>query len=246
MVRKTIKQYYRCDSQSNVIVGKFTDDINIGLTSLSFNGLRNTDGSYTGVPAWFYQYVGFPATDTFWVMTPPSESGTEYTFSWIGEDTLGNEIEYLVTLTMLTYCEIDLGCDNSTETKPVSVLLFLTREGGWCYFPFKGKKSFEVKIPDAKTYISSNYVLRQTSRAGVYSGETLSTGDIPEKALDLLQALKESIQVYYVENYFDDGYQVYKPVIIQDGDFVKRKTGEKRWDVKVKFLYGEERIIQTQ
>jgi hypothetical protein len=125
------------------------------------------------------------------------------------------------------------------------MLLWLTREGGWAYFPFNGKKSFEVKIPDADTYVSDDYVTLNSSRRGVFSGETLSTGDIPELALDLLQSLKESIQVYYVENPLQDGSQIYYPVILMDGDFIKRKTDERRWDVKVKFIYSQERIIQS-
>lgn len=246
-MRKVIKQYYRCASQDSQIIGKFGGEIKSQIASLDFNGLRLNDGSYTTVPVWFGQVNGFPLYDTVWIMTPPSEENTEYSFSWTGillSD--GSEIEYIVKLSMINYCDITLGCDNSTDMKPVSVLLFLTREGGWYYFPFKGKKSFEVKIPDAQKYTTTNYTLRQTSRKGVYNGELLSTGDIPELALDLLQSLKESIQVYYIENYFEDGEQIYHPIILQDGDFSKRKTDEKRWDVKVRFLYAEERIIQTQ
>lgn len=244
-MRVIYKSYYRC-ANGDLIQGVFGQEVEILTLNFTFNGVRNSDGTYSAAPVWFSQVNDFPLYDTYWLMTPPNEYSGEYNFSWTAANKDGSETEYIVRLTMLDYCNIPLGCDMGTTSKPVSILLWLTREGGWCYFPFNGKKSFEVKIPEAATYITTNYELRQTSRQGVYNGETLSTGDIPELALDLLQSLKESIQVYYVENYFEDGSQIYHPVIIQDGDFVKRKTDERRWDVKVKFIYATERQIQSQ
>jgi len=248
MPRKVYKTYYRCSSQNTVVHGQFGDEIKPILSTMTYNGRYNpSDGTYGVTPVWFTHVEGLPVYDTTWSFTPPAETDTEYWFSWTAAFTDGTSMEYIVKVVMLDYCELELGCDTGTTRKPLSVLLWLTREGGWCYFPFNGRKTFEVKIPDGKTYISGEYILRNTSRPGVYEGETLTTGDIPEMALDLLQSLKESIQVYYVEDFLAYvGEQVYHPVILQDGDFMKRKTGEQRFDVTVKFLYATERQIQSQ
>lgn len=248
-MRKIYKQYYRCSTQNNAINGVLGDEVTILLNAVTFNGLRTGENTYTSVPAWITQINGFPSGSVTWRIVPPAESDTEYEFSWTGElkdQTQIEEVEYIVKLSMIDYCDIELGCDNPTTGKPLTMLLWLTREGGWTYFPFVGRKSFEVKIPDAETYMNDEYVMRNTSRKGVMNGETLSTGDIPELALDLLQSLKESISVYYVENPLDEYEQIYYPVNLMDGDFVKRKTGEKKWDVKVKFLYATERQMQSQ
>lgn len=246
MQRKIYKAYFGCETTPLNRQGQFDIEVTLLVSLFTFNGVRNADGSYSAAPVWFTQVNDFPLYDTFWVFTEPSESGTSYDFSWTADNKDGTQTEYIVQVNMLEECNIVLGCSPGTINRPLSVLLWLTREGGWYYFPFNGKKSFEVKIPEAESYVSDDYITRNSSRRGVYNGETLSTGEIPEEALDLLQSLKESIQVYYVENFLIDTTQVYHPVNLMDGDFIKKKTGERRWDVKVKFLYGQERIIQVQ
>lgn len=246
MKRIIYKQYYRCDTQRDVITGVFGAELKLVANTIVFNGLRNVDGTYSAVPSWFAQVNGFPVTDTFWVMTPPAESNTAYSFSWTVEYKDQTEAEILVNLTMLDYCNIVLGCDTPTDRKPLSVLLWLTREGGWQYFPFNGRKSFKVNIPEAGTYKQTDYVLRNHSRDGVYDGETLTAREVEVQALDLLASLKQSIQVYYVDDFLNEGYQEYKPVILQDRDFNKRKTGEKVFDVTVNFIYATEQVIQSQ
>ena len=244
MVRKLYKSYYRC-GVGETIVGLFGVEVGIETLSYQYNGVRNSDGTYSAAPAWFGQVNGFPSYDTVWVMSPPAVENTTYDFSWTAQGKTGIYTEYIVRLTMLDYCSIELGCPTAGVNSPLTMLLWLTREGGWTYFPFNGRKSFEVKIPEADTYMDADYITRNYSRRGVANGETLSTGDIPELSLDLLQSLKESIQVFLVENPLVSGSQIYHEVNLLDGDFIKKKTGEKRWDVKVKFLYAQERVIQN-
>jgi len=246
MVRILYKAYYGCAGLSLNRQGQFSKEITTLVNSFAFNGVRNANGTYSAAPSWFTQVNEFPLYDTWWILSEPVESNTQYDFSWTASNKDGTQTEYIVRLVMQAECSFPLGCSTPTRDKPLSVLLWLAREGAWCYFPFNGVKSIEVRIPDGKTYTTPDFVLRNTSRKGVYDGELLSTGDIPEIALELLQSLKESIQVYYVENYTTDGEQIYKPVMLLDGDFAKRKTTERRWDVKVKFIYAEERQIQSQ
>lgn len=246
MKRIIYKQYFRCSTQTDAIAGVFGSELKLVANTIVFNGLRNSDGTYSSVPSWFTQVNGFPLYDTYWIMTPPSESGTSYSFSWTVEYKDQTEAEILVNLAMLDYCETELGCNTPTERKPLTMLLWLNREGGYDYFPFNGRKSFTVTIPDAGKYVDSDYTQRNNERRGVYNGEILTTGNVPEIALDLLQSLKESIQVYLVENPLDTGEQIYHPVILQDGDFTKKKSGDKRFDLAVKLYYSTERQIQTQ
>lgn len=246
MKRIIYKQYFRCNTQRNLITGAFGKEVRAVASSISFLGQRTGADVYVTPPTWFTEVNGYPAFDVTWQMTPPNVSAGVWEFAWQVTPLGADSFLYIVKLAMIDYCFVRVGCPTDTITKPLSALLFLTREGGWSYFIFNGKKSFEITIPEAKKYINTDSVTYNNARPGVFNGETLTTGAVELRALDLLQALKQSIQVYYVENVTVSGDQIYKPVILLDRDFVKRKTGEDRFDVAVKFLYADEQQIQTQ
>jgi hypothetical protein len=208
MARIVYKKYYRCDTQLTLISGSFGPEINLVSLYSTFNGVRNVDGTYSAPPAWFTQYGTLPLS-IVWEMTPPAENNTTYNFSWTFESAGSVETEYIVSLTMIDYCNVPIGCDTNTPISPLSALIFLSREGGWPRFIFNGKKSFEVTIPEGNQYINTDYVTYNTSRRGVFNGETLTSGNITKLGLDLLQSLKTSIQVYYVENIFGDEYSIH-------------------------------------
>lgn len=238
--------YYRtytfCYAANYIVYGSFGDELDLIVNSWTFNGILNDDLTYSAAPVWFISSTGYPLYSQRWKFTLQNEANTHYRFSYTANMKDGSSAEYIVELYMKASCEVTLGCTGDD----VTYLAWFTREGGRQYFPFTGKKSFTVTIPDADTYMTTDLVKVNSNRKDVYSGEILSTGNIPEVSLDLLQSLKEAIQVYYVENIFNDGFQHYTPVILQDGDFTKKKTGEKRWDVKLKFIYAAERQIQSQ
>lgn len=186
MARIYYKTYYRCNTENQDIHDAFPQDVNMHYSNYTFNGLLHTDGSYTTtMPSWFTQVDGWPLTDTGWSIDTPNESGTHYKFSWTAHKPGGND-EYIVELIMLDYCAVEVHNTNCNAR----VLTWLTREGGWAYFTFSGKSTFEVKIPQGKTFQNSDYVLRYNSRPDVYTGEQLSTGSIPEGTLELLESLK--------------------------------------------------------
>lgn len=242
-MRVYYKTYFKCGTQSDSIVGLFGAEVDILTQDYTFNGVLEDDGTYSSAPAWFNEYDFYPIGSCGWVLSPPNESGTSYKFSWDAEYHTGEVVEYIVELVMLDYCSVEI---DNTKCSPdgLKVLSWLNREGGWSYFTFAGKTTFEVTIPESGKYQNSDYILRNHSRDGVYNGELVTTGSIPETALDLLASLKTSIQAYYIDGW-DTSYPVYKPIIIQDGDFIKRKTGDKRFDVSVKFIYAEKVQIQT-
>lgn len=235
---KTIyKTYFRCDT--SVILGNFEREIFLPqVDSFTFNGLVTPSG-YTTVPVWFSQVNDYPTQDTFWLMTPPND-GETYRFSWTANNTDGSETEYIVELVNLTACTTDITVRNCNET----LLVWLNREGGWSYFYFTGKTTYDVTIPDGKTWINGN-TIRYFDRAKVYKGELLTTGSIPQDALDLMESLKYSVQVYKID-YSDSDFVKHIPVLVQDGDYTKRKTGEKIFDVAVKIIYADEIVIQGQ
>lgn len=243
-MRVYYKTYFKCGTQSDSIVGLFGAEVDILTQDYTFNGVLEDDGTYSSAPAWFNEYDFYPIGSCGWVLSPPNESGTSYKFSWDAEYHTGEVVEYIVELVMLSYCSVDIdgqGCKADGQR----VLAWLNREGGWSYFTFAGKTTFEVTIPEASRYQNSDYILRNNSRDGVYDGELVTTGDIPVEALDLLASLKTSVQAYFIDGW-ETSYPVYKPIVIQDGDFIKRKTGDKRFDVSVKFIYAEKVQIQTQ
>lgn len=237
------KTYYRCGSQSDVTVGLFGAEVDILTTSYSFNGVLEDDGTYSSAPAWFNEFNFYPVGSCGWTIAPPNESDTTYKFSWDANYKDGSTVEYIVELVMLNYCSVSI---DNTLCSPdgLKVLAWLNREGGWSYFTFNGKTTYSVRIPEGKTYQNSDYIQRYSERPDVYTAELVTTGDIPQIALDLLESLKTSIQAYIIEDW-DTSYPVYKPIQIQDGDFTKRKTGDKIFDVAVNFIYAEEKQIQT-
>lgn len=241
MPRIYYKTYYRCTSANDLeaVAGLFERDALTHVNHLVFNGQLNSNNTYTVAPGWFAQVNSFPLHDTFWIFTPPNETGTQYRFSWTAYNKDGTTDEYIVELIMLDYCTVEI--DNCGKSK---VLTWLNREGGWSYFSFSGVRTFEVKIPQGKTFQNADYIQRYHSRPDVYQGMQLTTGPIPEHALELLESLKYSVQAYMIEE--GTPQPVYIPIVIQDGDFTKRKTSDKRFDVTVKFIFAEQVQIQTQ
>jgi hypothetical protein len=241
MPRIYYKTYYRCNTfaDSKAIQAQFERDAIVHVDHFVFNGLLNDNGTYSTAPSWFNQVNEYPTYDTWWLFSPPAEENTSYKLSWTAYNKDGTTDEYIVELIMLDYCIVEI--DNCGKSK---VLTWLNREGGWSYFSFSGVRTFEVKIPQGKTFQNADYIQRYHSRPDVYQGMQLTTGPIPEQALELLESLKYSVQAYMIEE--GTPQPVYIPIVIQDGDFTKRKTSDKRFDVTVKFIFAEQVQIQTQ
>lgn len=243
MPRIVYKTYYKCGSQDDAIVGLFGKEIDIKTNSYRFNGLLNSDGTYSSAPAWFFEYNFFPIGSCGWYFIPPNEANTFYRLSWTATNRDGTSTEYIVEIYMIDFCEVEINtpCGLADD----KYIVWLNREGGWSLFKFRGKTTFSIDIPEASTYKNNDYILRGLERKNVYRGELVTTGDIPEASLELLESLKISIQAYLLENFNTDYPVIQRPIFLQDGDFVKRKTGDKRFDVSVKFIYPDEFKIQT-
>lgn len=233
------KQYIRCpdDDITTPNMGLFGAEITIGETSFTFNGLLLSDGTYTSAPSWFSDFNLFPAGNTYWIIDANGATAGQYFFSYTGS----SGTEYLIEFVKLATCQAEFSTANCKNKK---TLFWLTREGGWSKFVFSGKTTYEVTIPEGSSFSHSDYVKRYGSRNGVYRGELVTTGDIPEVALDLLESLKYSTQAYLDES--TDYETKFTPIYIEAVDFIKRKTGDKRFDVSVRFIYAESLPMQSQ
>jgi hypothetical protein len=237
------KTYYRCSTQDDLIIGLFGDEVDLLVNSYTFDSAYDGNGNAISTPAWFNEFNFFPIGSCGWTIAPPSESDTTYRFVWDVVLKTGETVQYMVELIMLNYCSVAINNIQCSQDG-LKILSWLNRQGGWSYFTFNGKTTYSVKIPDGKTYKNSDYIQRYSERPDVYTAELVTTGDTPQAALDLLESLKTSIQAYLIEDYDTDA-PIYKPIQIQDGDFTKRKTGDKIFDVAVNFIYSEQVQIQT-
>lgn len=243
MARVNYKTYYRCPDESYSTVGLFGSEIDAQVVSYNYNGRLMPDGSYDLSVPWFFDFNAFPIGSCGWSFSPTGvNAGETYIFSFTTTNKDGSETEYLVKVIITPNCKfvIDNFCN-----KDAKAVTWLTREGGWANYTFTGKRTFEVAIPEAKTYKNADYIIRNNSRSGVYTGELVAAYVKTQAELDLIESLKYSVQAYAVTQ-SDTGANIYTPILVQDGDFTKRKTGEKRWDVSVKFIYATELQIQSQ
>lgn len=122
-------------------------------------------------------------------------------------------------------------------------IAWLTRQGGWQNYLFPGVKEFRVDVGDSKTFKQSDYVQKYSEISDVFNGKICSTGDIPKSHVDLLDSLQYSIQAYL---WNDDTSNWDIPILIDKKSFVKYKTSDKFYDVKIRFIYATELPIQTQ
>lgn len=243
MARVNYKTYYRCPTESYSTVGEFGAEVDAQVVSYNYNGRLMPDGSYDLSVPWFFDFNAFPIGSCGWSFSPTGvAAGETYIFSFTTTNKDGSETEYLIKVVFVSYCAVEI--DNS-GCKDAKAVTWLTREGGWANYTFTGKRTFEVTIPEAKTYKNADYIIRNNSRSGVYTGELVAAYVKTQAELDLIESLKYSVQAYAVTQ-SDTGANVYTPILVQDGDFTKRKTGEKRWDVSVKFIYATELQIQSQ
>lgn len=128
-------------------------------------------------------------------------------------------------------------CNNSINVG------WFNRLGGWQNYPFSGVKTFEVEIDDTTTFKNFDRVKKYSEIKGVYTGEIVSTGNVPQSHADYLDSLRKSIQAFV---YNEETYAWDLPILVDVGSYVKYTSRDKMFDIRVRFLYATEQIIQTQ
>jgi hypothetical protein len=128
-------------------------------------------------------------------------------------------------------------CDNDIN------IGWFNRLGGWQNYIFSGVKTFEVQIDDTKTFKSFERVKKFSEITGVYEGEIVTTGNIPKAHADYLDSLRYSIQAY-VYNEETSAWDL--PILVDVESWVKYSSRDKLFDVRIRFIYATEKIIQSQ
>lgn len=122
-------------------------------------------------------------------------------------------------------------------------IAWLNIQGGWQNYIFSGVKTFSVEASKGKQFKTNQYVSKYAQIDGVYNGEVLTTGDIPKAHVDALDGLRYSIQAFL----FNDETQAWDiPILVDVGSFTKYKSNDKFYEVRLKFIYAEEILVQTQ
>lgn len=172
-----------------------------------------------------------------WSFTAPMVDGTyTVTFTELVDGEVVNwSIQIIVTIPCTSQV-FDNCCTNQYN------LVWINREGGWMNYIFTGVREFTVDVGDAKTFITSDYIQKYSEVSGVYDGVIATTGDIPQSHVDVLASLQYSIQVYL----YDESEDTFTEILLDKKNFVKRKSTDKFFDVRIRFIYAEELLIQGQ
>lgn len=123
-------------------------------------------------------------------------------------------------------------------------IAWLNIQGGWQNYIFSGIKTFQVEAGEDKQFKTSDYVLKHSEVNGVYDGEIISTGDIPQSHVDALDGLRaKSVQAFL---YSDETEAWDIPILIDRSSYTKYRSRDKFFEVRIKFIYAEEILVQTQ
>lgn len=116
-------------------------------------------------------------------------------------------------------------------------------QGGWQNYIFTGIKTFQVEVNGSKQFKTNEYISKHSQIEGVFDGEVITSGDIPRSHVDALDGLKYSIQAFL---YNTDTLAWDIPILVDVGSFTKYKSNDKFYEVRLKFIYATEILVQTQ
>lgn len=191
----------------------------------------------TGSADWFTPVVNpFTLYMEGYTITAPAVGSYSVTFSeYVG----GNEVIWTIILNVLVdrYNVFQNCCGDRN-------IAWLNIQGGWQNYIFTGIKNFQIEGGKDNQFKTSDYVAKYSEISGVYDGELLTTGDIPKSHVDVLDGLRaKSIQAFL----FNETSQAWDiPILIDRGSYTKYKSRDKFFEVRVKFIYATEVLIQTQ
>lgn len=193
--------------------------------------------SVYGSESWFTPVDGvFPDQLIGYTITAPSVGSYSVQFTELVD---GEVVTWTIILNVLVdrYNVFQNCCGDRN-------IAWLNIQGGWNNYIFSGIKTFTIEGGKDNQFKTSDYVAKYSEISGVYDGELLTTGDIPKSHVDVLDGLKaKSIQAFL----FNDVTQAWDiPILIDRGSYTKYKSNDKFFEVRVKFIYATEVLIQTQ
>ena len=119
-------------------------------------------------------------------------------------------------------------------------LRWLGREGAIKEWVFPGVREYDVRIGDANTFKNSDYQLQYSERKDIYTGKSISTGNISKAQADFLDELRYSIQVWEW-----DGTTA-TPIVVNNDSFFKYRSKDKLYDITIRYVVAEQIQVQTQ
>lgn len=170
-----------------------------------------------------------------WRFTAPIVEGTyTVTFTELANGEVVNWEVQIVVTSDCTTTTFENCCTNQYN------IVWLNREGGYQNYIFTGVREFTVDVGDAKTYITSDYITKYSEVTGVFDGVIATTGDIPRSHVDSLASLQYAIQAWL----YDEDEQEYTEILLDKKSFVKRKSTDKFFDVRIRFILAKELLVQ--
>lgn len=205
----------------------------------SFRLSGYTQGGQAAPPAWFAFVDGAEVlgiqTYTGYQFTAPASLGTYDIFFTTFDLAITYYVRVNVVIGQYTLANNCCGDRN---------IAWFTIQGGWQNYIFSGVTTFQVQAGKEKTFKTSGYVSKYSEISDVFDGEIVTTGDIPKSHVDVLATLKlKTVQAYLLN---DETGLWDIPILIDRESFTKYKSNDKLFEVRLKFLYAEEILIQTQ
>lgn len=217
----------------------------------SFDDLIFIQGAYPNPPAWFEWSTTGAEFDIEYLngyrFTAPTELGTYevfFTNHFPEDDPLGrtpHNYKIVINVYFNNYDTYGNCCE--TENNKHRNLTWLGIHGGWQNYIFTGVKTFRVDIGRNNQFKTNEYVIKHAEINGVYDGEIITSGDIPKSHVDLLDGLKYSIQAF-LYNEETEAWDI--PILVDLESFTKYKSRDNFFEVRLKFIYAEEIVVQSQ
>lgn len=198
-------------------------------------------------PGWLCEAVDSPPTGFIELL---DSNGVLYGYTVIGANagtyniTIqaanfgGTYTQYNLEFVLQSSCatEQNIGCCATDN----AVIRWLGREGGLKQWNFPGVREYDVKVGDANEFKNNNFQKQYSQRKDIYTGKSVSTGNISRSQVDFLDELRYSIQAWEL---IDD---VWTPILLNNDSFFKYKTRDKLFDLTFRYVISEEIIMQTQ
>lgn len=205
-------------------------------------------GANPDPPAWFDWITIQPYIFTIltgFSFTAPAQVGTYeihfYTLEGLFHYDSGDTLKIVINVGAQEFITVNNCC--STEQNPHRNIAWFNIQGGWQNYIFTGVKTFRVEVGRNKQFKTNQYVIKHCQIEGVYDGEIITSGDIPKYHVDLLDNMRYSPQVFM----FNEETQLWDiPLLLDLESFTKYKSRDKFFEVRLKFIYAEEILVQTQ
>lgn len=197
-------------------------------------------------PGWICEAVDAPPTgfielvdanDVLYGYTVIGAAAGTYNITIQAANFGGTYTQYNLEFVLGNPCatEQDTGCCSDDH----ATIRWLGREGGLKQWTFSGVREYDVRVGDANTFKNNSFESQYSQRKNIYSGKAVSTRFITKAQVDFLDELRYSIQAWEL---IDD---VWTPILLDNDSFFKYTSKEKRFDLKFKYIFAKEIIMQT-